>query len=125
MLRKLLVRLNRVRRDANHFRASRNVVVPTIAHRTHLPRADRSFVAGIKKQHDNFAAMVRQAPIVAVSIFEREIRRGRVESWFVSSLDQSCENVQGFLDLFVCVEEMRRHAQTGARTPINKHSSFS
>src|SRR5215217_4364223 len=84
MRRKLFVRLDRIRRDAHHFRASREIVVPTIAQRTHLSRAHRRFVARIKKQHDNLAAMIGQAPLVAVSIFQRKVWRRRVDSSVVT-----------------------------------------
>src|SRR5678815_2438232 len=84
MGRKVFVRLDRIRRDANHFRAGREIVVPTIAQRTHLSRANRRFVAGIKKQHDDFAAMIGQAPLVAVVIFQRKVGRSRVDSSVVT-----------------------------------------
>src|SRR5215204_1147326 len=84
MGRKVFVRLDRIRRDADHFSAGREIVVPTIAQRTHLARAHRRFVARIKKQHDDFAAMIGQAPGVAVSILQRKAGRRRVNSSFVT-----------------------------------------
>src|SRR5215510_833717 len=84
MRRKVFMRLDRVRRDADHFCARLEIVVPTIAQRTHLSRAYRRFVARIKKQHDDFAAMIGQAPLAAVSIFQRKVRRGRVDSSVVT-----------------------------------------
>src|ERR1044072_661355 len=84
MGRKVFVRLDRITRDADHFSASSEIVVPTIPQRTHLSRTHRRFVARIKEQHNDFAAMIRQTPLVAVSIFQRKIRRGRVDSSVVT-----------------------------------------
>ena len=84
MLRKILVRLNRVRRNPNHLRASREIVVPTIAHRTHLPRTDRRLIARIKEQHYDFPALIRQTPVGAVSILQREVGRRLVDSKIVA-----------------------------------------
>src|SRR5678815_2508351 len=84
MRRKLLVRFDRVRRDADYFRASREIVVPAIAQRTHLSRANWCLVAGIEKQHHDLAAMIGQVPLLAISIFQREVGRGRVDSSVVT-----------------------------------------
>src|SRR6185369_15214333 len=84
MGRKVFVRLDRITRDADHFRAGREIVVPTIAQRTHLSRTHRRFVARIKKQDYDFAAMIRQAPLVAVSILQRKVGRRRVDSSVVT-----------------------------------------
>src|ERR1051326_2203657 len=90
MLGKLFVRLDRVRRDPNHFRAGRLIVFPTIAHRTHLPRTHRRLIARIKKQDHYLAAMVRQTPLRAISILQGEVRRRIVDGetvahYFISS----------------------------------------
>src|SRR5690348_11835757 len=78
MLRKLAMRFNGVRRNADDFRAGRDVVFPTIAQRTHLLRANRRLVTRIEKQYDDFPPMVRETPLLAVSVRQRKIGR-----WFV------------------------------------------
>src|SRR6185369_8441834 len=84
MRREVFVRLDRIRRDAHHLSPSRKIVVPTIAQRTHLSRTNRRFVARIKKQHNDFAAVIGQAPLLAVSIFQRKFGRRRVDSSVVT-----------------------------------------
>src|SRR6185369_5657981 len=84
MLRKVFVRLDRVTRDADDFCSGREIVVPTIAQRTHLSRAHRRFIARIKQQHNDFAAMIRQTPLAAVSIVQRKVGRGRVDGSVVT-----------------------------------------
>jgi hypothetical protein len=76
MFGKVLVRLNRIRRDAYDLCAGRGVIFPAIANGTHLPSADRGFIARIEKQDNNLAAMVGQTPLGAVAVEQREIRRG-------------------------------------------------
>src|ERR1700754_514338 len=84
MLGKLAMRVDRVGRNTNHFRASRLIVFPTIAHRAHLPRANRRFVTRIKKQDDDLAAMIRKLPVVSAAVLQHEIRCGFVEVEFVA-----------------------------------------
>src|SRR5438876_10176256 len=74
MLRKTLVRFDRVRRDADDFRAGRGIIIPTVAHRTHLPRANRRFVSGIEEQDDDLAAMIRQTPLRSFAVAQNKVR---------------------------------------------------
>ena len=69
------MRFNRIRGNAHDFRPGCRVIFPSIADRAHLPRTDRSLVAGIKEEHDYLAAMIRQAPRYAVAVRQREVGR--------------------------------------------------
>lgn len=76
MFGKALMRSDCVRRKAHHFRAGRGVIFPTVAHGTHLTGADGRLVAGIKQQHDDLASVIRETPLGAVTVAQREVRRG-------------------------------------------------
>jgi hypothetical protein len=71
---KALMRFDRVGGNADNFSSRRRIIIPAVAHRAHLPSADRSFVAGIKKQHDDFPAVIGQTPVGSVAVGQSEIR---------------------------------------------------
>src|SRR3982074_4827 len=75
MLCKLLMRFDRVSGDADNFSSSCRVIFPAISDRAHLTSADGRFISRVEEQHHNFASVVCQAPVVAVAIFESELRR--------------------------------------------------
>lgn len=74
MLRKTLMGINCVRRKPDDLCSSRDVIFPAIADRAHLARADRRFVARIKEEHDHLATIIRQTPLGAFAIGQREVR---------------------------------------------------
>src|SRR4030081_921893 len=75
MLCKLLMRFDRVSGDADNFSASCRVVFPAVPDGAHLTSADGRSISRVEEQHHNFASVVCQAPVVAVAIFESELRR--------------------------------------------------
>ncbi len=79
MLREFAVRLRRVGRDTDHLGPGRRVILPAVAHRAHLPRADWRLVAGIEQQHHDLSALLREPPRLTIGVVQSEIRGGRAD----------------------------------------------
>ena len=93
MLGKTLMRINCIGRQADNFRAGRRIIFPTVAHRTHLARANRRLVAGIKQQDDDLAPLIRETPFGAFAVPQSKVwrwfsflgRAGVCQSYFMTA----------------------------------------